>query len=269
MTAPSPAAGDPTSTPPPAGTNPVGSDLAGLQALCEEGSELLVRTRYLQAERVLAEAERMAWAAQDWDTLARLYMPLQEARRQRRQRCGEGSVVLDLVCDGPDDCPDADQIVAHEPHGQLLVAGWGDASAAARIRQLAAERELYVETFLAAAYPVVGESALWVVLVPDASVPLPQATPRTKAELSAALPPGCLAVSSRELPVGPRPGDSRTYAEVMALWERLHRPFLATADAEPDPVRRMQAYRATIDVDYACELAHQRLSDVAHTLARV
>lgn len=245
-----------------------GHDVAGLQVLCEEGSELLMRTRYLQAERVLAEAERLAWAAQDWDTLARLYMPLQEARRQRRQRCGEGAVVLDLACDGPDDCPDADQIVAHEPHGQLLVAGWGDVSAAARVRHLAAERELYLETFLAATYPVVGESALWVVIVPEASAELPPAVPRTKAELSAALPPGCLAVSSRELPVGPRLGTAETYAEVMALWEKLHRPFLAAADAEPDPVRRMQAYRATIAVDYACELAHQRLSDVAHTLAR-
>ena len=39
-------------------------------------------------------------------------------------------------------------------------------------------------------------------------------------------------------------------------------------DAEPDPVRRMQAYRATIEVDYACELAHQKLSDVAHAMAR-
>jgi hypothetical protein len=244
------------------------TDLDGLQVLCEEGSALLVGTRYLQAERVLAEAERLAWAARDWDTLARLYMPLQEARRQRRQRCGEGVVVLDLVCDGPDDCPDADQILAREPHGQLLVAGWGDASASRRVRELAADRELYVETFLAAAYPVAGESALWVVIVPDASAVLPPAVPRAKADLLAALPPGCLAVSSREMPVGPRLGSPATYAEVMALWEKLHRPFLAAADAEPDPVRRMQAYRATIAVDYACELAHQRLSDVAHALAR-
>ena len=58
------------------------------------------------------------------------------------------------------------------------------------------------------------------------------------------------------------------YAYTMSIWERLHRPFLASADAEADPVRRIHAYRRTIEVDYACELAHQKLADVARSLAR-
>jgi hypothetical protein len=52
----------------------------------------------------------------------------------------------------------------------------------------------------------------------------------------------------------------------MAMWERLHAPFLAAADAESDPLRKMAAYRETIRVDAACELAHQKLSDVAKRL---
>ena len=35
-----------------------------------------------------------------------------------------------------------------------------------------------------------------------------------------------------------------------------------------DPLRRIEAYRQTIRVDYACELAHQKLSAVARGLAR-
>ena len=54
----------------------------------------------------------------------------------------------------------------------------------------------------------------------------------------------------------------------MALWERLYAPYLAAADAEVDPVAKMEGYRQTIRVDYACELAHQKLSDVAKALAR-
>ena len=54
----------------------------------------------------------------------------------------------------------------------------------------------------------------------------------------------------------------------MTLWERLHRPFLAEADAEPDPIAQIEKYRRTIEVDYACELAHQRLAAVARQLAR-
>jgi hypothetical protein len=39
------------------------------------------------------------------------------------------------------------------------------------------------------------------------------------------------------------------------------------ADAEKDAIKKIQAYRRTIAVDYACELAHQKLSAVAARLA--
>jgi len=71
-----------------------------------------------------------------------------------------------------------------------------------------------------------------------------------------------------ELPHGSRRGTFETYGQVMALWERLHTPFLAEADAEPDPIRKMEGYRTAIRVDYACELAHQKLSALAHELSR-
>jgi hypothetical protein len=75
-------------------------------------------------------------------------------------------------------------------------------------------------------------------------------------------------MAENELPRGARTGTWQTYAEVMGMWERLHAPFLASADAEADPLRRIEAYRRVIRVDYACELAHQKLSQVAHDLAR-
>src|SRR5689334_16680589 len=94
-----------------------------LQTLCERGSALLMETRYWEAERLLARAEQTAWDARDWDTLGRVYMPLQEARRQRRQRCGEGAVALDLISEGPADDVKPEHVIANYPHGQLLVAG--------------------------------------------------------------------------------------------------------------------------------------------------
>jgi hypothetical protein len=84
----------------------------------------------------------------------------------------------------------------------------------------------------------------------------------------AALPVNSLVRWVDELPRGPRRGTTDTYAEVMGIWERLHAPFLAAADAEIDPVSKMEGYRRTIRVDYACELAHQKLSDVARQLGR-
>ena len=238
-----------------------------LQELCEAGQEALMRMDYLRAEAALAEAERHAWDAREWDTLARLYMPLQEARRQRRLRCGEGTVALDLVAEGPDDRVDGRRVVENYPHGQLLVAGWGTIEPALRVRRLQAEHSLFVETFLAAVYPVGGGRA--VAIVPTEDVRLPDPSPRQSIDrLLAELPPHSTVLNAAELPRGPVRGTTETYARVMDLWERLHLPFLAAADMQADPVQKIEQYRRTIRVDYACELAHQKLSGVARELER-
>lgn len=238
-----------------------------LQELCEAGQAQLMRMDYLASEASLAEAERHAWAARDWDTLARLYMPLQEARRQRRLRCGEGTVVLDLIAEGPDDLLEGRHVVENYPHGQLLVAGWGTIEPAERVRALQPAYGLFVETFLAAVYPVGSGRA--VVIVPTEDDPLPEARQFGDAEeLTKAVPPHSIVLSADALPRGPQRGTTETFALVSDLWERLHLPFLAAAGSAPDPLGRVEQYRDTIRVDYACELAHQKLSDVARELSR-
>lgn len=225
-----------------------------------------MRIEYRQAEATLADAEAVAWRERDYDTLARLYMPLQEARRQIRQRCGEGIVCLDLLAQGPDDNITAEHVMRHYPHGQLLVAGWGTIEPAIELRRLARENGLYLETFLAAVYPVGGARAVAIIAQGDARIP-----PADETSIDALLhqlPPGSIVLHESELPQGPRKGTPATYAEVMAMWERLHAPHLAAADAIPDPVRRIVAYRRVIEIDYACELAHQNLSATARQLIR-
>ncbi|HEX2971428.1 MAG TPA: hypothetical protein VHP11_03795 [Tepidisphaeraceae bacterium] len=237
-----------------------------LQEQCDLGQQELMRMHYVQAERILEQAEQQAWEQRDFDTLARLYMPLQEARRQRRQRCGEGLVRLDLLAQGPDDRLDSQQIIEDYPLGQLLVAGWGSLEPALALRKWQRDRAHYLENFLAAVYPTPQGRVIAIVPLPDATLPKPQNQPL--ATLQRLLPPHCLILREAELPKGPRQGTCETYAQVMTLWERLHTPFLAAADAEPDPLRQLEAYRQTLRVDYACELAHQRLTDVAKKLTR-
>ena len=211
-----------------------------IEELCEIGQQRLIETRYLEAEETLVRAQRRALAGRDWETLSRLYLPLQEARRQRRQRCGEGVVRLDLLAEGPGHMPDARQVIDQYPHGQLLVAGWGNVEPAARA----------------------------VVIVPLEDVRLPRPDPQSIDQLRAQLPPHCLVLNEDELPRGSRIGTYQTYGEMMAMWERLHAPFLAAADAQTDLVRKIEGYRTTIRADYACELAHQKLSAAARGLAR-
>ena len=223
-------------------------------------------TDYWGAERLLARAERAAWDAQDFDTLARLYMPLQETRRQRRQRCGEGVVALDLVSEGEADHIDPVEVVSHYPHGQLLVAGWGTIEPAVQLRRLAEANGLFVETFLAAAYPMGDGKA--VVIVPTPDVALPEVRGQSIDQLMRELPAHSIVLAENELPRDVLKGTPQTYALTMDLWERLHAPFLAAADQTREPLAKMEGYRRTIAVDYACELAHQKLSGVAAELER-
>jgi hypothetical protein len=221
---------------------------------------------YLQAHRLLSEAESLAWNARRWEILSRLYLPLQEAHRQIRQRCGEGTICLDLLAAGPDTQPDPLAAVERFPQGQLLIAGWGSIAPAWMLRQQAARQGLYLETFLAAVYPT--DAGRIVVIVPSLHTPLPPPTPQLAEALLASLPPDCLALNEKELPAGVQDGSPQTYARVMELWERLHRPLLAAADAQTDPLGRMEGFRRAIEADYACELAHQHLAETAGQMAR-
>jgi hypothetical protein len=240
-----------------------------LQSLCETGQQQLMEMDYLAAEATLVQAEQAALELSDFDTLSRLYMPLQEARRQRRQRCGEGIVHLHLIAQGPNDYAiDASHLIEQYPHGQLLIAGWGTIAPSAEFRKLRQERRLFVETYLAAAYPPsVPDDPRLVAIVPFEGVTMPEPIARSIEQLRSLLPPQAMIFLENQL-LGPQRGDFETYARTMALWEQLHTPFLAAADAESDPLRKMDGYRKTITVDYACELAHQKLSAVARQFAR-
>src|ERR1043165_4637607 len=95
-----------------------------LQSLCESGQRELMATNYWAAEKILARAEQIAFDQREFQTLSRLYMRLQEARRQRRQRCGEGIVHLGLIAKSAGDKIRAERIIEQYPFGQLLIAGW-------------------------------------------------------------------------------------------------------------------------------------------------
>ncbi len=224
-------------------------------------------TDYLSAIDVLVEAERIALEIGDFDSLARLYMPLQESRRQKRQLAGEGIVRLDLIAHSENVAMDPEELAHKYPKSQLLIAGWGSIEPALQFREIARERRLFAETFLGAVYPV--NSARLIVIVPLSTVTLPKIDVSSSLDgILANLPPHSIAFHENQLPVGPQPGTTATFAQTMAIWEQIHAPFLAAADSEVDLLGKIQAYRRTIEVDEACELAHQRLSNVAHELAR-
>jgi hypothetical protein len=235
-----------------------------LQQRCELGQRHLMAMQYLAAERTLAEAAEEAWGLKDFDTLARLYMPLQEARRQKRQRAGEGIVCLDLLAETDSRQPDPRRIAEEIPHGQILIAGWGSIEPAIQLRRLQAEHSQYAETFLAAVYPMGSCRIVAIVPLPDVKLPAPAG--QSPDELAAALPPEAIVLPAEQLPAGRHKGTAQTFGLVSSLWERLYSPFLSRAELESDPIKRISAYQLAIQVDYACEFAHQRLAAVAKGL---
>jgi hypothetical protein len=241
--------------------------MAELQALCQQAQEQLVAMQYLAAEELLARAESLAFKQSDFDTLARLYMPLQECRRQKRLLCSEGVVKLDLIARDANEALDPKQIAHQIPQGQLLVAGWASIAPAVELRAIAAERQLYLETFLAAVYEINGGGRA-VAIVPSADVALPPSDVWAIDQLIQRLPAHSIVLPSKEIPTGQQRGTAALFAQTAALWEKLHRPFLAQADAAVDPHQRIKLYKKTIAVDYACELAHQNLSHCASKISR-
>lgn len=239
---------------------------AHVQQLCAEGQHHLLETDYLAAERALVEAEAIAYEAEEWDTLSRLYMPLQEARRQRRQRAGEGVVRLDLVSRNASEPIDVQALAAKYTHGQLLVAGFGTLAPAIQLREIAQREKRYLDVFLAASYWVAG--SVIVAIVPEPRVAMPEDGEYSLDTLQKRLPPHTVLIPFKDLPAGEKTGDTQTFAHTMSIWEQLHLPYLASADQTQDLRRRVDGYRHTINVDYACELAHQKLSDTARALER-
>lgn len=55
-----------------------------IDAIMEQASQALVHRRYFEAERLSLQALRKAHAAHDYERIARIVLPLQEARRQKR-----------------------------------------------------------------------------------------------------------------------------------------------------------------------------------------
>jgi hypothetical protein len=72
----------------------INEPLSHLHRLWNLGQQHLAAGRYVSARRALESAEAIAWRQRDSQSLARLYLPLLEARRQIRYHAAEGTLVI-------------------------------------------------------------------------------------------------------------------------------------------------------------------------------
>ena len=118
-----------------------GGESRTIETVMENASVALTEMRYFECERLCVEALGMARAGEDFDSYSRIMLPLQEARRQRRQVATEAGVA---VLSG--ERLSAGEIVdRHEAGCLLMVSPPYSREDERRVRELALERERFIE----------------------------------------------------------------------------------------------------------------------------
>jgi hypothetical protein len=115
-----------------------------LDMLMDEASVLLVKMEYLEAERLCEEGLARAKGAGDWGYVARVLLPLQECRRQRRMIAVEGAVLLGS--EGVTDTPA--QLVARHAAAAVVLTGKHDGAYARAVQDEARKAGRYWEVLL-------------------------------------------------------------------------------------------------------------------------
>lgn len=72
-----------------------------IDALMKQASTALVARRYFECERLASDALQIAFGAADYERMARILLPLQEARRQKRDLALDAGRVFQITGDLP------------------------------------------------------------------------------------------------------------------------------------------------------------------------
>lgn len=70
--------------------------ISKIDELMQEAEKALQKTDYFQAEKAARQALHMAYEAHDYDRMARVLLPLQEARRQKRQAAADSGKIFNV-----------------------------------------------------------------------------------------------------------------------------------------------------------------------------
>jgi hypothetical protein len=204
-----------------------------IDVLMEQASDALSKTAYFQAEHLADQALRQARQVEDFGRMARIILPLQEARRQRLQQATETGDVVVL------DTPVADD-QAIDP-GCYLVRPPLVGADARRFRLAAFEQEAPVVV-------VCREPTSKLGLCPIVAIS-PGVTVRTKVDQ-------------------PDDEDQPDLAWFLEALEELGDFAIRTIDPEMALVKRVDALMARLDAVPEHELLHQELEEACHAAQR-
>jgi hypothetical protein len=226
------------------------------------GQQHLGAGRYLSARRYLEIAERAAWEARDARSLARLYLPLLETRRQIRYLAVEGTILI-----GDGDPTRERRLLAGFLRSSLGTAIFASAAAdrlAARVLDHARVTGRPFEALYRRGNALNAFAAPWSAdaiacrITSDPGVIVEPAAPD---RLIAIFPPPGLHVAGSA-------AQAQARESLLIVWEALGLRWQSRHHADAGPWGELAWLRAALTVDPASEPISMRLMALAEGIAR-
>jgi hypothetical protein len=213
----------------------------------ERASRALEATRYFEAERIARRALEAAYSRRDYERMARVLLPLQEARRQKRQLAADvGPARVLGALPGSRKAPHAGLYLLQPP---LIAAD----ARALRERADAAKVPVYVLV-----REPLTRDGLWPIVASSPGVAGgPPVTIRTKVSPPAPVP----RVERSPTRDAIKPGSELPAAWFEAAGEALGDAAIAKIDATHHPAWRVDDLMALLDAHPDHEKLHQRLGE--------
>lgn len=220
-----------------------------LDDLMETASQALARLEYARCESLCVDALARARDAEDWVMYQRVLLPLQEARRQRRQAALDGPIMLGTTRPTDDLAPQ----ISGMDQGCIVLTWPNTPSAAAALSEALGKRKQPIELLFGDNTP---DAKTWRITSyrgPGLSVDLP---------------------APRAGWVGQWIDPATTAPPTPAHWfmqasEALGDAALATIDAPPGTLEHLQALEGALACVDDHEILHQRLASAAKALHEV
>lgn len=228
-----------------------------INELMERASQSLAKMQYLDSEQDCLRALALAREQQDWAMYARILLPLQEVRRQRRMTAADGWVLLG--CESPDIALDAIQT---QGPGCIVFARPITPQQAQDLSRDLALRRLYIETLYA---DNSRDDDTWHITAIDGPAvhvarPAPPRPWRDHLLTQDEPWPGEMPVKG----IAPRPADW-----FIDSTEALGDAALASVTAPTGSLQRIEQLEACLKVVVDHEILHQRLAQAARAIAGI
>ncbi len=227
---------------------------SGIDEQMERASEALARMNYLACERLCLESLALARGEGRFEDYARILLPLQESRRQRRLTAAEGGIRLGTA--GLEGEP-VDWLPRLNPGCILLTRPHGPAQAR-DLLNLAHERGLHIEVLLADNATADEKWQLRAFAGPDVRCDV-DAPPRTWRDRW---------LHAREVQAGQGEIELEPSGYFLAASEALGDEALRMAESEENILARLARLEACLEVITDHELLHQALARTAREAAR-